>query len=221
MMAMVQSVLVKLDGIDEKLDEVIIGQKNDRIGEVIGHFKGFMDLYPSLKKEDEMRIAANQAYMDIHSGLVKIHLQIDEYRKQLEKAPKSHVSAFWQGVIHPLSDISSKYQKIYSNYVYDLQLYNRLILLADVLLYLKGDTEVMERNHKAMTIYCQDNLDESFVKNMKFLTNNHIDGINNIQNHLKALNNSLSGYWDKNLIIECNHKDVQLISTSENETEQI
>lgn len=221
MMGMVQSVLAKLDVIDEKLDDIIIGQKNDRIGEVIGHFKGFMDLYPSIKNDDEMRNAANQAYMAIHSGLTKIHLQIDEYRKKLDKAPKSHLSSFWKGFFHPFTITTRKYQEIYSNYVYDLQLYNRLILLSDVLLFLKGDYEAMERNHMSMNKYCQEYMDESFIKKMKFLTNGHINGLYNIQNHMKALNDALDGYWDKNLIIECSYKEVKLINKNSNESKQI
>ena len=213
MMGMVQSVLAKLDTIDEKLDEIIIGQKNDRIGEVIGHFKGFMDLYPSINSVDELRNAANQAYMEIHSGLTKIHLQIDEYRKKLEKAPKNHLIAFWKGFCHPMTKTISKYQEAYSNYIYDLQLYNRLILLSDVLLYLKGDYEAMERNHMAMNKYCHEYMDDSFIKKMMFLTNGHITGIINIQNHMKALNEAINGYWDKNLIIECSHKEVKLINS--------
>lgn len=221
MMGMVQSVLAKLDVIDEKLDNIIIGQKNDRIGEVIGHFKGFMDLYPSIKKDDEMRYAANQAYMQIHSGLSKIHLQIDEYRKKLEEAPKNHLVSFFKGFRHPLTNTTSNYQEAYSNYVFDLQLYNRLILLSDVLLYLKGDHEAMERNHMVMNKYCEEYMDESFIKRMKFLTNGHINGINNIQNHMKALNEAINGYWDKNLIIECSHKEVGLIKPNENESKEI
>lgn len=220
MMGMVQSVLAKLDGIDEKLDEIIIGQKNDRIGEVIGHFKGFMDLYPSIKNDDELRNAANQAYMQIHSGLSKILLQINEYRKKLDKAPKNHLIAFWKGFCHPMTNTMSKYQDAYSNYVYDLQLYNRLILLSDVLLYLKGDYEAMDNNHAVMNKYCEEYMDESFIKNMKFLTNSHINGINNIQNHLKALNEAINGYWDRNLIIECNHNEVKLLNPNENESKE-
>lgn len=221
MMGMIQSVLAKLDDINEKLDDIIIGQKNDRIGEVIGHFKSFMDLYTSIKNDDEMRSAANLAYMNIHSGLAKIHLQIDEYRKKLDKAPQNHLKVFWNGICHPFTNTISKYQKIYSNYVCDLQLYNRLILLSDVLLYLKGDYEAMKRSHISMNKYCQEYMDESFKKKMTFLTNGHIDGLYNIQNHIKALNDALDGYLDKNLIIECNHEEVKLINSRSNEPKDI
>ena len=47
MMSMVQSVLEKMEVIEAKLDDIKNGQKNDRIGKIIGSFKAFMDLYPT------------------------------------------------------------------------------------------------------------------------------------------------------------------------------
>ena len=84
MMGMVQSVLEKLEAIEEKLEDVKQGQKNDRVGIVIGYFKAFVDLYPTFKSVEEMRNAANLAYMGMQSGLSKLHLQIDAERKKLE-----------------------------------------------------------------------------------------------------------------------------------------
>lgn len=217
LMGMLQSALAKLDVIEKKVDEIINGQKIDRIGIVIGSFRGFMNLYPSIKYDDEMRLTANKAFMNMDVGLAQIHQQIDEYRKILDEAPKDHLHVFWKGFCNPLKGTVKYYQEIYSKFVYDLQLYNRLILLSDVVLYLKGDYEVIERNHKTMKAYCQEYIDEPFIEKMKFLANNHIDGIFSIQNHMKAIDEAIEN-MDGNLLIECNHNEVQLIKTNDDES---
>lgn len=145
MMAMVQSILEKLETIEEKIEDIKQGQKNDRVGTIIGYFKAFMDLYPTFKSADEMNIAANSAYMGMQSGLSKLHLQIDEERKKLSGAPSNHFQTLLKSITNPFSNKAVYYQKCYEDYVYDIQLYNRLILLSDIILYLKGDNDAMRK----------------------------------------------------------------------------
>lgn len=217
MMAMVQSVLEKLDVIEEKVEEIKMGQKDDRIGCVIGHFKGFMDLYPTFKSSEELNIAATMAYMNMQSGLSQLHLQIDNNRKKLNGAPSNDWQTLWNSITHPRSNEAEHYQKCYQDYVYDIQLYNRLILLSDVVLYLKGDNNIIKKNHKIMDDYCNLYIDESFVDKMKYLMADNIEDITNILDYNRNLSLALDGILAKDMKIECKQSDVKLIRVKKDE----
>ncbi len=120
-----------------------------------------MDLYPTFKTQQELNSAANTAYSDMNTGLMQIHAQIGEDYKKLDGAPSNSWKAFWLSITHPFHNESARYQKCYEDFVYDIQLYNRLILLADIVLYLKGATDSFERNHKPMVDYCNDHIEDS------------------------------------------------------------
>ena len=215
MMAMVQSVLEKLNVIEEKVEDVIKGQKDDRIGSIIGHFKGFMDLYPTFKTPEELNNAATMAYMHMQSGLTKLHLQIEEERKKLNDAPADGWQAFWKSITNPFHNESIRYKKIYEDYVYDIQLYNRLILLSDVILHLKGDIEAIARNHKIMVDYCSIYIDDSFKKKMSYLMNNNTTGITNILEYNKKLDLALEGVLVNDIKIQCKKEDIKFLNFNE------
>lgn len=217
MMAMVQSVLEKLDVIEEKVEEIKMGQKDDRIGCVIGHFKGFMDLYPTFKSSEELNMAATIAYMNMQSGLSQLHLQIDNNRKKLNGAPSNDWQTLWNSITHPRSNEAEHYQKCYQDYVYDIQLYNRLILLSDVVLYLKGDNDIIKKNHKIMDDYCNLYIDESFVDKMKYLMADNIEDITNILDYNRNLSLALDGILAKDMKIECKQSDVKLLRVKKDE----
>lgn len=217
MMAMVQSVLEKLDVIEEKVEEIKMGQKDDRIGCVIGHFKGFMDLYPTFKSSEELNIAATMAYMNMQSGLSQLHLQIDNNRKKLNGAPSNDWQTLRNSITHPRSNEAEHYQKCYQDYVYDIQLYNRLILLSDVVLYLKGDNDIIKKNHKIMDDYCNLYIDESFVDKMKYLMSDNIEDITNILDYNRNLSLALDGILAKDMKIECKQSDVKLLRVKKDE----
>lgn len=212
MMAMVQSILEKLETIEEKIDDIKQGQKNDRIGTIIGYFKAFIDLYSTFKSADEMNIAANSAYMGMQSGLSKLHLQIDEERKKLSGAPSNHFQTLLQSITNPFSNKAAYYQKCYEDYVYDIQLYNRLILLSDIILYLKGDNDAMRKNHDIMVKYCNQYLDDNFIKKVTYLTDNKIVGISNILEYNKNLDIALKGLNINDIRIECRQNDVKYLN---------
>lgn len=212
MMAMVQSVLEKLDIIEGKIDEIIDGQKNDRIGTIIGSFKSFMDLYPTFKSKEELDNAAILHYHDIQKGLGQLNLQLDQERKKLINAPKNGLQIFWKSIYHPFRSDLDLYRKYYSDFVYDLQLYNRLILLSDVILYLKGDPNIMERNHKIILEYCNFYLNKEFRKTMNFIMNGNTKELSSIDNYNKNLSRSLQNILKKDICIECKAEDVKLLN---------
>ena len=218
MLAIVQSIFERLDVIEEKLEDVKKGQTNDRIGSIIGYFKGFMDLYPTFKSSEELNSAAIMAYLNMQGGLAKLHLQIEENRKKLDGAPGNNWQTFWKSIIHPFRNEAKRYQECYQDYVYDIQLYNRLILLSDVVLHLNGDNEAIERNHKIMIDYCEQYIDNSFKQKMEYLMANNTQGITNILDYNRNLSLALDGGLAKDIIIECKLADVKSLNREENES---
>ena len=211
MMAMVQSVLEKLDVIEAKVEEIKQGQENDRIASIVGAFKGFMDQYSTFKTEEEMRTVAGTTYEDMQKGLAQLHFQIDKDRKKLKNAPTNNWQAFWKSITHPLHNESERYQKCYEDYVYDIQLYNRLFLLSDIVLYLKGD-ENIAKNHAPMFNYCNQYLDKSFQDKMNYLMAGKTMAITNILEYNKKLKLAFEGVLVEGVSIECKKEDVKYLN---------
>lgn len=212
MMAMLQNVIEKLEVIEEKIENVIQGQKNDRIGLIIGHFKGFMDLYPSFKTEEERNNAANLAYSNMQEGLAKLHLQIEEEQKELNDAPSNHFDTILKALFAFTKNEAEYYQKCYKNYIWDIQLYNRLILLSDIILCLKGNDELISKNHEKMIAYCTQCIDDDFIKKMDYLTNHSAEEICNIIEYNKSLEVTLNECKVQNIKIECTKDDVKYLN---------
>ena len=220
MMGMVQTVLANIEVIEEKVDDIKKGQKDDRVGNVIGPFKGFMDLYPTFKTQEDLDRAATSAYIEMQKGLYQLHKQIDREYEKLEMAPKNGWQVAWNTLKHyfKFKDDVGKYRNIYADYVYDLQLYNRLILLSDVILYLKGDTSVMQSNHQVMLQYCNERNDANFRKNMQYLTHSEIPEILKIDEFNYNISKSLEGILLNGLQIECKKEDSRLLNTKQDES---
>ena len=220
MMGMVQTVLANIEVIEEKVDDIKKGQKDDRVGNVIGPFKGFMDLYPTFKTQEDLDRAATSAYIEMQKGLYQLHKQIDREYEKLEMAPQNGCQVAWNTLKHyfKFKDDVGKYRNIYADYVYDLQLYNRLILLSDVILYLKGDTSVMQSNHQVMLQYCNERNDANSRKNMQYLTHSEIPEILKIDEFNNNISKSLEGILLNGLQIECKKEDTRLLNTKQDES---
>ena len=212
MMAMIQSVLSKLDVIENKIEEVEQGQKNDRIGQIIGSFKSFVDLFPSFKTPEELVNAANATYLAMQGGMAQLHLQIDRERKKLDNAPKNFWQALWNGFRHPFHNDAALYQKSYEDFVYDMQLYNRLILLSDIVLHLKGDDKTIERNHSVIDEYCNEYLDLAFRKTMDYLMQGKTTAISNMLEYNINVRLALKGVPMDDLFLDCDKEDVKYLN---------
>ena len=216
-LAMLQSILEKLDVIEKKIEDIKKGQENDRIGRIIGHFKSFIDLYPTFKSPEELNNAATITYMNMQDALAQLHLQIEENRKKLDGAPTND----WQAILVSITTLPKlfsfemeKYEKYYQDYIYSILLYNRLILLSDVVLFLKlnGNDEAIEaikKNHKTMMDYCEHHIDDSFKQNMEYLMGGETQGITDILNYNKNFSLGLADILNKDLKIECKQIDVK------------
>lgn len=169
MMAMIQSILAKLDCIEEKIDDIKTGQINDRIGEIIGAFKSFCDLYPSFSSPEELIREANAAYKTIQEGLAKFLLQIEDEWKKLNKFPSNNMEAVFYLLKKLLiPDPMGKCKKCYSDYIYHINLYFRLLYLADIILISKDFESGIKNNHKVITEYIKKYHDDKFIQKMEY-----------------------------------------------------
>lgn len=215
MMAMVQKILSKIDVLDEKVEDLKRGQMNDRVGSIIGPFKAFMDLYPTLNTTEQIDAIANSIYLEMQKGLSQIHLHINEVREKLNKAPNNNLKVFWHGIIHPFRSDIDKYRKLYNEYIISIQLYNRLSLLSDVILHLKNAGNAMCSNHKTMYDYCNQQLTDSFKNNMRFLLNREPIELDRIHEYNVKLDKILKEVQNMDLVIECKQEDVKLLNTTQ------
>lgn len=175
MLAMVQTILAKLDGIEEKIDDVKTGQMNDRIAEVIAAFKSFCDLYPTFTSADELNREISQAYGKMQAGLVKLHLQIEEERNKLKEAPSDVISALKFTVKNLfVKDAIDKQRSLYGDYIRHINVYYRLNLLADLIVSLKGGVHIenlIRKNHEIISRYINEFHGSDFINRMKYLLN--------------------------------------------------
>jgi hypothetical protein len=215
MMAMVQTILYKIDVLDEKVEDLKRGQINNRVGKIIGSFKSFMDLYPTFNNTEELNYNANSTYRAMQEGLGQIHLHINEVRKKLNKAPTNNWKVFWHGIVYFFGSDIDKYRKLYNEYITSIQLYNRLSLLSDVVLHLKNADSAMSSNHKTMYDYCNQQLTDTFKKSMKFLLNREPIEIERIHEYNIRLDKILKEVQNMDLVIECRQEDVKLLNTTQ------
>ena len=95
--AMVAQILQKLDEISSSVNDIKIGQENDRWSEVISGFRDFYIAYTS--NPNDARDQARIAYSKMTSGLTKIHKHIDYISdpKHFRMAPGNKFWAFIYG----------------------------------------------------------------------------------------------------------------------------
>ena len=212
MMAMMQGVMVKLDEIGEMGQDLLQGQHDDRVSKILGAFKSFSDLYFTITSDVELQIRAGNANDQIQEGLTALHHEMDAKRKKLLHAPKNNFQVVLKALI-PWRNTSKKYQKIYEDFLYDLRLYCRLIIMSDIVLGCKGATaDVIIRSHKPFNDYCNDKLSLSFQKNISFLMHKEDTGLKGILNFNESLNRGIEQLKCSPLKIECDNKDVKLLN---------
>ena len=212
MMAMMQGVMVKLDDIGEMTQDLLQGQHDDRVSKILGAFKSFSDLYFTFTSDLELQILAGNANNQIREGLEALLHEIDAKRKKLLHAPKNN----FQVVLYALApgkNVSKKYQKIYKEFLYDLRLYSRLIIMSDIILGCKGATaDVIIRNHQPFNDYCNDKLSQPFQENISFLMDEEDTGLKGILSFNASINNGIEQLKSSSLKIECDNKDVKLLN---------
>ena len=215
MMAMMQGVMVKLDDIGEMTQDLLQGQHDDRVSKITGAFKSFSELYYTFTSDDEMKTQAGYAYSMMQEGLEALLYELDQKRKKLLHAPKNKLQVILYALV-PGKNMSKRYQTIYKEFLYDLRLYSRLIIMSDIVLGCKGATaDVFIRSHKRFNDYCKDKLSQSFLSDISFLMNKEDTGLKGILNYNESVNKGIEQLKNSPLIIECNNKDVKLLNITE------
>ena len=218
MMAMMQGIMAKLDNIGEMTEDILQGQHDDRVSKILSAFKAYSDLYFTFTSDDELKMTADNAYSQIQSGLSALLFELDRKRKKLLQAPKNRLQVAYHAFFSA-NNFSKKYQKIYNEFLYDLRLYSRFIILSDIILGSKGASpDVVIRNHKIFNEYCHDKLTPEFQNNMAFLMNQQDPGLNGILNYNTSVNIGIQQLQNSPLKIECEHKDVILLNAIDNES---
>ena len=156
----------------------------------------------------------------MQGAMAQLHLQIDTERKKLDNAPKNFWQSFLNGIRHPARNDAMLYQKCYEGFVYDVQLYNRLILLTDIVLHLKGDDKTMEKNHSVMSDYCNEWMDDKFKKGMEYLMHRKPIEISQILQYHKNIELALKGVPVNNLCLECKKDDVKYLNHTQDGSEE-
>lgn len=209
MMAMIQSVMVKLEDVCEFVQDILKGQQYDRISKVIGSFKSFVDLYPYFKSEDEMQNFANVVNLNMQQGLSAIHQSLDDKIKKLSQAPKNNFQVFYREAFKFANSIS-KYREIYKEFIYEMRLYTRLIILSDIILGCKGlPPKAIAQNHKSFNDYCSNNLTTHFLSSMEFLIDTHDTGLREILEFNKSIALGIDQLEQSSMNIECNRKEIK------------
>ncbi|MDN0070882.1 hypothetical protein QVN97_02510 [Bacteroides caecigallinarum] len=214
MMAMIQSVIAKLDDVCEFVQDILKGQQYDRISKVIGSFKAFVDLYPYFKSEDEMQNFANVVNLDMQQGLSAIHQSLDNKIKKLSQAPKNNFQVFYREAFRFTTTTSvSKYREIYKEFIYEMRLYSRLIILSDIILGCKGlPPTAISQNHKSFNDYCDNNLTTHFLSSMEFLIDTHETGLREILEFNKSLALGINQLEKSPMNIECNRQEIKYLN---------
>lgn len=202
MIGLVQSMSSELADINEKLDLILTNIENDRIGRIIGPFKGFID--GTYKTEEERRIAANTANIEIQTGLTQLLEQIDTERKLLETAPNNEKQFVWSTIKwffkKPFKNMTIEYQNNLSKLTYHINLYSKLILLSDLVIFQKdNELETIKTNHQPFHKFCTQYLDKEFTDKMKFINNGEITSFEIAKNEPVKIMSKL----DKAKVCDC------------------
>lgn len=215
-MMMLEKVLDNLEIIEDKLDNLLIGQKSDRFSKVIGPFISYYSRLSEYKSEEEKRNAANTALISMQQGLVSIHNVLEETDYQeLLKAPNNAWQAFINELFHNGIGKERKtfvYRRKYAQFVYDLTLYYKFILLKDVLQLTIGDSmsTIEKYNHVPFEELCKRLSTKDFLKKMEKANDRKANELQLLSDHSHDDMILLAQPASK-IIIPLNEKDIQLI----------
>lgn len=165
MMSMLAEVSHKLDMMDEKLDEILTGQHQDRIAEVISGFQSFYLAFKSSKDPNELRQRAFIAYNTINEGITKLHFEFDSKCKILNRAPKNDFQSFIKGISRVKKD-KNRYYQLES----DLKLYYQLHTLLEIVAIYAFDEESTYDVHRPISNMINRLFDDQFIRNMAYIT---------------------------------------------------
>lgn len=208
-MAMLQNVMGKLDVIDEKITKLLKTHKNDWIGQAIGAFIAFANLYDTFKSKEELNFQVNHSYTDMNEAMGKMLQHMRDLRNELENCPHNTWQTIKSALLHPTRNIPEEMQAKYSELMSDIHIYSRLLLLKNYLLFLKqGADSTFTIPHDPYFEFCKIYLNDDFKSVMEYINDRPAYEIEKINKQRIKIENCLSENQDKKIKFEVTKKEL-------------
>lgn len=181
--AMLQTIVGKLDDLQKDVSLIKEGQKDDRLGKIIGSFKSYVVALPTFRTEEEKRNASFLVYCSISEGLYQMHFFLDRLCQNLQDSPENWWKHVLQAIKHPLKNVAAEKEAVYNELVTNLYNFYNLLMLSDVVLLHRGASySVLEENHKSIKAFYNRALDSVMEEKVHYLTGGNMDAFLNIKN---------------------------------------
>lgn len=152
--AMLQSIIVKLDDLQETVTLIKEGQKDDRLGKIIGSFKSYVIALPTFNSIEEQRNASFIVYCSISEGLYQIHFFLDRVCQLMQDSPDNWWKHLLVAIKHPFKNVAEQKEAVYHELLANLYNYYNLIILSDIILLHRGASfSVIKENHKSINAF--------------------------------------------------------------------
>ena len=180
--AMLQSIVEKLDALQQDASMVLAGQKDDRLGKVIGSFKSYVVALPTFRSIEEQRNASFVVYCSISEGLYQIHFYLDRLCQNLQDSPENWWKHLMVALQHPFKNVAAEKEAIYSELVASLYNFYNLLILSDIILLHRGaSSSIIAENHKSINAFYNRALGSSMDEKVSYLTGGRTDAYTKIK----------------------------------------
>jgi hypothetical protein len=184
MMIMMQSLAEKLDDISKQLEILHKGQKNDRLGKIIGSFRAYAISRSSERifvNQEERRKAAHMSYTLMCEGICQMHFELNEFAKRISELPHNNIQLFFKNMID-----RTDYEREYKTFVNDLyDLYNMTIISDTLLLDLDATRNDIINNHKSLNAFMERAITDKLINTAKFIVDDQPRELTNFINQSK------------------------------------
>lgn len=160
-----------VNGLMNKMDDIIQQLHNDRFAECVAAINNYQVL--SLDKKCDQRKIAQDAYIEINRGLTKIHLEIDELVKEIQKMPKNDLETAWQTIKHPFTYNATKNDEKICSLFNTLLFYGKTLCFADMLLQqidsAKSTTMIVQNRAKYVNMMNRYTSDSNLIERITYI----------------------------------------------------
>lgn len=152
--AMLQNIVLKLDDLQQDVTFIKEGQKDDRMGKIIGSFKAYAVALPTFRTIEEKRNASFMVYCSISEGLYQIHFYLDRVCQLMRDCPDTWWKHLVAMIKFPFKNVADKKEAAYYDLLTNLYNYYNLMILSDVILLHRGASfSVIRENHKSIKAF--------------------------------------------------------------------
>lgn len=203
MMTMLAEVSKKLDEMNETLEEIKTGQKNDRVAKAISGFEAFYYAYKSDKlSPEEKRASAVSAFQQMDEGINQIHFDLEAQAKKISRrAPGSSLMAALYGIEGVTME-----RRRYDRFEADLALYYQLRTLAVMIASYAYGSDAAYNEHQKVTRFCERIFTDKFMCKVCYLCDKPVQEL--LPQRIMNANKQLAESRDfKKIVIEVSQKE--------------